>query len=190
MTRTTAAGAEAAPAAPAPRRARGRRWWPLALVLLAAGLVLVTSLRSGGDDARLQVVEQTTGEVLAERDVASGERFELRHVHSVTDREVIETFSVDRRAGIALEELWFDEHGANLPTGSERIGETTTTYEEQADGSFLVRHHGHVIGTLPLLVGSSQVDHRIAFTDGEGWRLLDVARSGARVEVRLEGSPG
>ena len=156
-----------------------------AATIAAVALVIVVA-QAGGGGARLVVYDVEEGRSVYERSVEVGERFELTHTHSVTERRVIETFSVLDPSTIAIEELWFDEHGANLPTGPEQVGDTTTTYLEEPDG-YRVLHHGHPIGTLPLLVGSPGVDHVLRFDDGERLRLLDVARAGARIEVSLDG---
>jgi hypothetical protein len=171
-------------AAPAPRR---RPWlWVVALAVTTGVLVAVTIAVAAttSPTTTLTIVLQDDGRVVFERSVEVGERFELTHTHSVTQREIIETFSALDASTVAIEELWFDEHGANLPTGSERMGETTTTYLEEP-GGYRVLHHGHPIGSLALLVGSPSVDHELRFADGERVRLLDVAPAGARVEVNL-----
>jgi hypothetical protein len=152
-----------------------------AIVAIAVALVVAR-----GGTTRLVVYDVERGRAVYERSVEIDERFELTHTHSVTGRHVNEVFSVLDETTVAIEELWFDQHGANLPTGSERIGETTTTYIEEPDG-YRVLHHGHPIGSLPLLVGGPEVDHVLRFNDGERLRLLDVARAGARIEVSLGG---
>lgn len=171
-------------AAPAPRRRRRLLAVTLAVTAGAAVAIGVLLMATTRPTTTLSIVLQDDGRVVYERPVEVGERFELTHTHSVTQREIIETFSALDATTVAIEELWFDEHGANLPTGSERMGETTTTYLEESDG-YRVLHHGHPIGSLPLLVGSPSVDHELRFADGERVRLLDVAPAGARVEVSL-----
>jgi len=157
-----------------------------AVTTMAAGALVIVLAQLGGGGPRLVVHDVEQGRSVYERSVEIGEPFELTHTHSVTERRVRETFSVLDRSTIAIEELWFDEHGANLPTGPEQIGDTTTTYLEEPDG-YRVLHHGHPIGTLPLLVGSPGVDHVLRFDDGERLRLLDVARAGARIEITVDG---
>lgn len=145
---------------------------------------------AGGDDPRaglqLVVVDHGRDEVVYRRPVTAGERFELRHVHSVTRRPVRETFSVAGAEGIAMEQLWFDEFGANLPAGPETIGEVTTSFERTADG-FVVDHHGRLLPTVPLRVGGPSVDHVLIFADGQRLRLLTVADRAAHVELRVAG---
>lgn len=187
--RVTVEPGATSPSPPAPRT-RGQAALVAAAVLAVAATVLLgvwwESTPGGGAEARLVVTDLTTERTVHARSVEVAERFELSHTHSVTGRRVVETFSVLDPETVALEELWFDEHGANLPTGAERIGGTTTTYLEVADG-YRVLHHGRPIGSLPLLVGAPSVDHVLHFSDGEDLRLLDVARAGARIEVSLEG---
>lgn len=173
-----------------PRRpaARTRMVVVAALAATTIGVVLLTIvlLTSAGDGPRLVVRDVERDTQVYERPMEVGERFVLQHTHSVTERRVVETFSALDPSTVAVEELWFDEHGANLPRGPERIGDSMTTYIEEADG-YRVVHDSYAIGSLPLLVGSPGVDHVLIFADGERLRLLDVARAGARIEVSLDG---
>lgn len=164
-----------------------RRGWMVAVAVVAIATIVAAVVQIfGGDSPRLIVRDVERERTVYEREVEVGERFVLEHVHSVTRRRVVETFSVLDEDTVAIEELWFDKHGANLPRGPEPLGDGTTTYIEEPDG-YRVLHHGHPIGSVPLLVGSSEVDHTMLFSDGERLRLLDVARAGARIEVSLDG---
>jgi hypothetical protein len=158
----------------------------IVVTALAVGVgTVVWAGTTGAPETSLTLVDHDTGDVVFERRVEVGETFELRHTHSVTRREVVETFSVLDVATLAIEELLFDEHGPNLPAGPQHVGEHAT-YE--TDGELVrVRHHGHAIGTLPLMVGSESVDHTVIFEDGSRLRLLDEVRRGSRVELRLGG---
>ena len=188
------AEAEGPPVAAVPGRRRGRwRGAPgravavgiTAAALAAGGWLLASTFPVTDGDTTLDVVDRGTDEVVFARDMEVGETFELRHRHSVTRREVVETFSVLDETTIAIEQLVFDEHGPNLPAGPGHVGEHVT-YETDGD---LVRvtHHGHPIGTLPLMVGSQHVGHTVVFEDGERLRLLDRVRRGSRVELVLGG---
>lgn len=171
------------PVAPAPRRLPALV--AVAIVAAAAGLVWWTV--GGGTPSGTTVFEvrdQQTGAVLYSREIAVGETFRLEHTHSVTRRPVVETFSVHDPGTLAIEELWFDEFGANLPAGPERIGDRVTTFLHE-DGAYRVIHDGHPIGTLPILVGSEAVDHVVSFDDGDRLRLLDLTRAGGHVELAV-----
>lgn len=152
----------------------------LLLLSLLGGAATAGATTSAG--LRLEVWDREAGRAVHTRAVAVGERFELRHTHSVTRRPVIETFSVAGPEGIAIEELWFDEFGPNLPAGPERIGDTTTTFRHEP-GGFRVLHHGRLLPTLPVLAGSPGVDHVVWFADGTRVRLLDLVRPAAPVEL-------
>lgn len=154
------------------------------LGLVGAGVVWLGG-RSDAAGLRLEVWDHETQQAVHTRPVSAGERFELRHTHSVTRRPVREIFSV-APDGVAMEELWFDEFGPNLPAGAEQIGEVTTTFLAEG-GGYRVLHHGRLLPTVPLRVGSAGVDHRVIFADGAQLRLLDVARPGAFVELRIRG---
>lgn len=175
-----------APAAP-PRRRLPASVAVAALVVVAAATVLAATLASGFDEvtARLEVHDRGAGTVVYTRPMDAGESFKLTHIHSVTKRPVIETFSVADPETLALEELWFDEFGPNLPAGPEQLGSHATFQHE--DGAYRVRHHGFRIGTVPVRVGSATVDHTLTFTDGEEVRLLDIARAGSWVELVVRG---
>jgi hypothetical protein len=148
--------------------------------------VLSLSTISGGaaDTTTFEVWDRGTDELLHARDIGVGDTFRLEHTHSVTGRLVVETFSVMDPTTIAIEELWFDAHGPNLPVGPERIGDHVTTFLQEDDG-YRVLHHGRPLGTVPLMVGSPAVDHVLVFEDGQRLRLIDVAPPGARVELSV-----
>ena len=161
------------------------------LIVVAAAVAVLTAAAAialtvgGGGQPRVAVVDRGSGEgagdLVYERVVESGERFVLEHTHSVTRRLVRETFSVLDGETIALEELWFDEFGPNLPAGPEVFDHDVTWLHE--DGAFRVLHHRHPIGVVPLRVGSATVDHTLTFADGERVRLLDIAPRGAWVDL-------
>ncbi|MDV6014499.1 DUF1850 domain-containing protein [Haloechinothrix sp. LS1_15] len=118
-----------------------------------------------------------------------GDELRLRHTHSVHRRPVVEVFSVSRSWELAMEEMRFDRMGANLPSGPETIGGVRTTFLAEGDG-YRVLHHGRVLGTVELMVGSATVDHVLTAPGGQRVRLLDVAPSGTRVELRIGPAPG
>lgn len=182
---TEPATLEAVPSATAaPPRGR-RRGVALLLVLAAtvAGFAAWQLVTPATDTVALQIWHQRDEVVLYERTVDLESSFVLEHTHSVTRRPVRETFSVQRGPIIAIEELWFDEPGPNLPSGSEPLGDGRTTFLHEGR-TFRVLHHGYPIGAVPLLVGSDEVGHVLKFEDGEV-RLLDVAPRGAPVELRV-----
>jgi hypothetical protein len=154
-------------------------------VLLVAAATLWLGGPSGamGDGLRLEVLDHERQRVVHSRTMQPGERFELRHHHSVTTRLVVETFSVSA-SGVAIEELWFDEPGPNLPVGPEEIGGVNTTFLFE-DGAFRVLHHGRLLPTLPLRVGASGVNHVLAFSDGTRVEMLDLTAPGTFVEVQV-----
>lgn len=159
----------------------------LAAALVAGIAVWFATTANTSDTTRFTVWNHAASAVAYARPVAIGETFTLEHTHSVTERLVVETFSVHDASTIALEELWFDEFGPNLPTSAEQVGEHATFLQE--DGAFRVLHHGHPIGSVPLLVGSPSVDHVLRFEDGTSVRLLDVAPARSRVELLVGGGP-
>ncbi len=171
----------AAKSAP-PGRPRGR-WPAITLVVVAAvtGIVLGNVLIDGAGP-HFEVRDQRTGEVFYSRPIDVGETFVLEHTHSVTRRLVVETFSALDGETIAIEEMWFDRNGPNLPTGPEPLGDGETTFIYEDDGSYRVIHHSYPLGTVPLLVGSESVNHTLTFDDGDRIRLLDIAKRGTAVE--------
>ncbi|MBB4930265.1 hypothetical protein F4561_001085 [Lipingzhangella halophila] len=137
---------------------------------------------------RLEIVDQTRQRVLFVREVEAADRLLLEHTHSVTKRPVEEVFSVGR-GGIAMEELRFDEFGANLPAGPQTIGGVTTTFRHEDAGYYRVLHHGRPLGTVPLRVGGPKVDHVLTLPGGDRVRLLDLAPRGTNVELGIRGVP-
>jgi hypothetical protein len=156
-----------------------------------AGLVWRLDLVGGTSPSAVtfEVWDQRTQQPVHTHEVEIDTTFTLEHTHSVTKRTVRETFSVQEGPLIALEELWFDEPGPNLPSGPEPLGDGMTTFLREG-GAFRVLHHGHPIGTVPLLVGSAEVDHVLNFAAGEQVRLLDVADPGTPVELRVRSRVG
>ncbi|MCC5949051.1 MAG: DUF1850 domain-containing protein [Nitriliruptoraceae bacterium] len=161
----------------------------MALVLLGAGataLLVTTSdnvtSAASRDGTWFEVRDPESDRTLHRRAVHPGERIVMTHVHSVTRREVVETFGIAEDGTLTLEEMVFDEPGPNLPTGPERFGERDTTFET-VDGVYRVIHHGFRIGTVGLRVGQRSVDHTLTFEDGEQVRLLDLTRAGGPVEL-------
>jgi hypothetical protein len=183
----TASGTTAATPRPrAPWRARVP--WRVLLVGAVVVTLAVALLASwGGGDTVLVLRDPDTGRELHRRPVAVGERFELRHTHSVTRRPVVETFGVDTTPGLTLEGMVFDHPGPNLPTGPERFGDRLTSFTT-IDGVYRVDHHGFPIGRVTIRVGTPSVDHTLAFADGTATRFLDLTRAGGAIEMEVLGS--
>lgn len=152
---------------------------------VVAGIVLAAVLSGSGAGPRFEVRDQRTGEVYYSRAFGTGETFDLEHTHSVTGRLVVETFSALDAETIAIEQMWFDENGPNLPTGPEPLGDGETSFSYEDDGSYRVVHHSYPLGTVPLLIGSESVDHTLTFADGDRIRLLDIAERGTAVEFTV-----
>lgn len=167
--------------------ARLRRRW-----IVAAGLVVATILIGVAwwpdRTTYLVVVDASDQTVLYQRVVESGDEVALEHQHSVTGRTVRERFVILDSASLGMVSLEFDRHGANLPTGPERIGSVTTTYREMEDGSYRVLHHERPLPTVPMIVGSHDVDHTLVFGDDDHVRLLSVARPWQQVELKVIGA--
>jgi hypothetical protein len=113
-----------------------------------------------------------------------GDRIELTHTHSVHRRPVYEVFSVSADAGLAMEEMRFDAHGANLPSGPETVDGVTTTFVRDGHG-YRVDHHGRPLGSVRMVVGTADVDHRLAVS-GREIRLLDLVGPGTGVELYVQ----
>jgi len=171
-----------------PPTRRTVRWLVVAAIVTLSAVTGAFAWRAvGGDPSapRFEVRDQFSGEVYYSRAIELAESFDLQHTHSVTRRPVIETFSAADADTIAIEEMWFDQNGPNLPTGPEPLGDGETTFIYEDDGSYRVIHHSYPLGTVPLLVGSESVDHTLTFSDGDKVRLLDIADRGAAVEFRV-----
>ncbi len=155
-----------------------------ATTAVIAAIVLAAAWVDAAGTTTFVVRDTATGDVLYARDLDVGERFRLEHTHSVTRRPIVETFSIADRTTLAVEELWFDEFGANLPTGPEDVdGERTTFLWE--DNGMRVVHHGRLITHVPVIVGSNDVDHVLIFSDGDRVHLLDIADPWRQVELAV-----
>ncbi len=182
MTSVTAVGEASRDATPPRRRV------VVACAATAAALVIVSGgwlLGSAGGSASttFEVFDHRDGAVVYERELPVGSELVLEHVHSVTGRPVQERFGVGDASTLTLEQLTFDEFGPNLPAGPAHVPDHASFHDD--GGTYRVEHHGFEIGAVPLMVGGDRVDHRLQFEDGERLRLLDVVRSGSRVELRV-----
>jgi hypothetical protein len=152
-----------------------------ALVVVSVGWLLGTA--GGPASTTFEVFDHGHGEVVYDRELPIGSELVLEHVHSVTGRPVQERFGVGDASTLTLEQLTFDEFGPNLPAGPDHVPEHASFHDD--GGTYRIEHHGLEIGVVPLMVGADRVDHRLQFEDGERLRLLDVVRSGSRVELRV-----
>jgi hypothetical protein len=173
-----------------PPRAPWRAHVPWPVLLLGALAVLVAAVLLGSStrgDVVLVLRDPDTGQELHRRPVEVGERFELRHTHSVTRRPVVETFGVDDTPALTLEGMVFDHPGPNLPTGPERFGDRMTSFAT-VDGVYRVDHHGYPIGRVTIRVGNPTVDHALVFDDREVVRFLSLTRAGGAIELEIVGA--
>lgn len=169
---------------PSPRWIRGRR--NLGWLLAVASLVAVAGvlLPAPGAGPQLSVTDADTGSELLRRPLAVDETFALVHTHSVTRREVVETFSVNAERVLTLDSMTFDQPGPNLPVGPEPFGDGMTSFTT-VDGVYRVDHHRFPIGRVTLRVGREDVDHTLVFGDGRQVRLLTLTRAGGPVELQV-----
>lgn len=163
-------------------------WGVIAVAMLLIAALVGWRLAAADDGLRLEVWDMGAGDIVYARPIELGESFRLEHTHSVTKRPVVETFGVGMTDAAAptvlLQELRFDEFGPNLPAGPESFGDHKTTFIHE-DGAYRVLHHNYPIGTIPIRVGSADVDHTLIFADGERLRLLDVVRRGEHAEFAV-----
>lgn len=165
-----------------------RHWWIAAAAVIVVAAIVLIRAWTGTNGIAFVVIDADTGAVLVERDVAPGQRLTIEHVHSVTGRLVREQLVIRDDGRLGMVSLWFDRHGANLPTGPEEIDGIVTTYRELGDGSVEVLHHARPLPGVPLIVGSETVDHTIVFHDGQRLRLLDVAPRWTAIELTIRAS--
>ncbi|WP_116244176.1 DUF1850 domain-containing protein [Nocardiopsis sp. FIRDI 009] len=155
-------------------------------VLLGCALLLTGSTDTGAAWFNIRVYGRE--EPVLRVPVEIGDRIELSHTHSVHRRPVHEVYSVSPSAGLAMEELRADAHGANLPSGAETVDGVTSTFESDGSG-YRVDHHGRPLGTVRMVVGTPDVDHRLTLR-GHQIRLLDLVAPRARVELFVQTHPG
>ncbi len=163
----------------------------LVLVVVLAALALAgpaTSPRGeAATGAALIVRDVGADEVVAAREVHVGDEVELRHRHSVTRRPIRERFSVLDRERLALEELWFDAHGPNLPAGPDQVPPQAEWTAE--DGAYRVIHPSTPQPSVPVATGSADVDHRVLLPNGEELVLLEHVEAGTLVELAIAPEP-
>nr|WP_225443167.1 DUF1850 domain-containing protein [Lolliginicoccus lacisalsi] len=156
-------------------------------MVIVGGLASIACSTSD-EQLRFEVFSHDTGEVVYSAPITPGEPITLDHIHSVHKRPVHEVFSVNEEGALTMREMVFDRIGANLPGGPETINGVTTTFLVE-DGQFRVLHHDRPLGIVPMIVGNPSVGHRITVPGGTAVRLLDLVRSGARVDLRTNHAP-
>ncbi|MEV2275164.1 DUF1850 domain-containing protein [Nocardiopsis sp. NPDC049922] len=155
-------------------------------VLLGCALLLSGSADTGSAWFVVRVYGQDSPVLSVPVEI--GDRIELSHTHSVHRRPVYEVYSVSPSSGLAMEEIRADAHGANLPSGPETVDGVTSTFVRDGEG-YRVDHHGRPLGTVRMVVGTPDVDHRLTLR-GREFRLLDLVDPRASVELYVQTHPG
>lgn len=140
--------------------------------------------QAGSEITNLHIYDGRTRTLLYSRLMKIGEPFVLEYTHSVTNRPVMEFYKVDNELQIALEEMRFDEIGANLPIGPEMIDGTMTEFNVK-DEYYQVIYHNRLFDSLPLQVGRIIANHALLFESGERLFLQDILEEGSYIVITL-----
>lgn len=103
--------------------------------------------------------------------------FSIHWTHSVTKQPVIETYYVQEELTIGIKEMFFNEHGPNLPAGPE-----SGTKWEIKDGMFRVYNYDVSFEKLPVRIGQVVADHTFYYSHHEV-PLRELASPGGFVEI-------
>lgn len=146
-------------------------------VLVAAACVTLL-LRPG---PLLVLHDREARRTLMEIPAGWGELFQICYVHSVDIKPVCEIFSLRKKHGIFLEEMYFVIFGAGM-------GHWEGHGHVSGDGEWTrIKEINKPLGNFLLRAGSKGVDHRLVIRD-INVDLTDLAE-GRVIEVKMETRP-
>ncbi|MDW7671812.1 MAG: DUF1850 domain-containing protein [Bacillota bacterium] len=108
----------------------------------------------------------------------AGDTFHITWTHSVTNQPVKEVYQINDNLMIGIQEMFFNEHGPNLPFGPEG-----GTQWEIRDGMFRVYNYDTVFEALPVRIGQIVADHTLYYQE-HIIALREVSRPGGFVMIR------
>lgn len=103
--------------------------------------------------------------------------FSIHWKHSVTKQPVIETYFIQEDLTIGIKEMYFNEHGPNLPAAP-----VDGTKWEIEDGMFRVFNYSVSFDKVPVRIGQEVADHTFYYAHHE-IPLRELARPGGFVEI-------
>lgn len=149
------------------------------LILIAWGM---WAFLPEGNYKLLVIKQYSSGEIIFEKKLKTGENFTLAYIHSVTKQPVFEVYRLTGQETIEMVEMRYDSFGANLPVGAERLAAETTTFIV-AEGYYKILYEDRQFEQLLLRTGQVIADHRFIFSDGTKVRLNDIVEGGTLLEI-------
>ena len=149
-----------------------------AVFILLAGAMAAVLLRPG---PWLVLEEVESGTVVTKIPLKWNEKFKICYMHSVDIKPVCEIFSLKKKGGIFLEEMYFVMFGAGM-------GHWEGHGHVVSDGKWTwIKEIEKPLGSFVLRVGSPGVDHML--TAGEKQVHLTDLAEGKMLEVKMETHP-
>ncbi|MEN1761197.1 DUF1850 domain-containing protein [Anoxynatronum sibiricum] len=149
--------------------------------LLIAGLMFIMLLLRLKPVAVLQIYEEerqpSSITRLAQYPIEKGETFTIIWTHSVTRQPVTEVYRLNDDLTIGIEEMLFNEHGPNLPSGPEG-----STLWEIKNGMFRVYNYDMVFEALPVRIGQMVADHTLVIRH-KTIPLQELSRPGGFITI-------
>ncbi|WP_283408806.1 DUF1850 domain-containing protein [Anoxynatronum buryatiense] len=151
------------------------------LGFLTAGLALVLLYLYWMPVTVLQIYEEewqpSSITRLAQYPIEKGETFTIIWTHSVTRQPVTEVYRLNDDLTIGIEEMLFNEHGPNLPSGPEG-----STLWEIKNGMFRVYNYDMVFEALPVRIGQMVADHTLVIRH-KTIPLQELSRPGGFITI-------
>ncbi|MDK2920441.1 MAG: hypothetical protein PWQ37_3174 [Candidatus Petromonas sp.] len=153
--------------------------------LIIIGLILILSLTITAlyTITLLQVYIADKGpnfnKILIQLPAKTGEKFDVRWIHSVSRRPVIETYKIEKDLRISIFEMKFDTFSANLPASPDY----NTKWEYHKD-YIRVYNYDVLFDAVPVVIGKVVADHTLYFRD-KVIHLKDVYKPGGYVKIRV-----
>ncbi len=145
------------------------------ILLTALALIPVTVLRITEQERDPSISRQ-----LIQFDAQTGDTFSLVWIHSVTKQPVTEVYRINDDLTIGIVEMFFNEHGPNLPSGPEG-----GTKWEIKDGMFRVYNYDTIFEALPVRIGQVVADHTFLYKEHR-IALRELSRPGGFIHIRAQ----
>lgn len=141
--------------------------------LLALCVVGVAVVVANPTVVVLQLEDTETGERLAAYEIAEGERFEIRYVHSFEKTPIHETYAVEGSEIVQTREA-YKYHAAGLEF----------TRETHREGEWIVSEPGRELDSITIRV--ARTTEQSLVVDGTERSLASYADPGSGIEISVE----
>lgn len=126
----------------------------------------------------LEASNYRTDNYLKSWQMKKGDKFHIKHIHSVQLVPVVEVYSIDNKNNIILEESYFHSYGAGLPA--------TTPYKfEITEKGFRIYDINEKMDNLIYRTGAIRANHQI-YIKGQYYPFLDFSEAKTSVRFKVK----